>query len=203
MFFDYPPRPRVRKHGPVGYTDPASFKDWLRDEFAFRCVYCLVRERWYPNGHQGFGVEHAKPTSRFPDLSGVYENLVYACNRCNSHKRDLPLLDPGAAAFGEHLRIHPTGAIQGLTAEGRNVILVLRLDFPEVQRVRENYLKLFLAAQKHPDNPLIQSLFQTAFGFPDDLPNLAALRPLGNSRPEALRDCFHQQRLEGRLPETY
>ena len=42
--FVYPASPHVRRHGPMGYADHASFRPWLRDEFAFRCVYCLRRE---------------------------------------------------------------------------------------------------------------------------------------------------------------
>jgi hypothetical protein len=29
-------------------TDYESYRPWLRDEFAFRCVYCLTRETWGP-----------------------------------------------------------------------------------------------------------------------------------------------------------
>jgi hypothetical protein len=39
-------------------VDYTSFKPWLRDEFIFRCVYCLTRERWCPAGHEDFSVEH-------------------------------------------------------------------------------------------------------------------------------------------------
>ena len=44
--FTYPSEPDVRRHGPQGYADAASYRPWLRDEFAFRCVYCLFREQW-------------------------------------------------------------------------------------------------------------------------------------------------------------
>ena len=43
--FDYP-APHLRRHGPMGYADYASYRPWLRDEFSFRCVYCLLREQW-------------------------------------------------------------------------------------------------------------------------------------------------------------
>jgi len=46
MPFIFPSVAHVRKHGPVGYTDFTTYKPWLRDEFQFRCVYCLERERW-------------------------------------------------------------------------------------------------------------------------------------------------------------
>ena len=50
MAFTYPRRPHVRRHGPRGYRDYRAYKAWLRDEFAFQCVYCLWRERWSADG---------------------------------------------------------------------------------------------------------------------------------------------------------
>jgi hypothetical protein len=54
----YPNAPHVRKHGPKGYNPYKSYDQWLRDEFTFRCVYCLEREIWYPNRGAAFAVEH-------------------------------------------------------------------------------------------------------------------------------------------------
>ncbi len=42
--FRYPDGPHQRRHGPRGYASYESYRPWLRDEFAFRCVYCLTRE---------------------------------------------------------------------------------------------------------------------------------------------------------------
>ena len=39
MVFDYPTGPFQAKHGPHGYVRYASYKDWLRDEFEFRCAF--------------------------------------------------------------------------------------------------------------------------------------------------------------------
>jgi hypothetical protein len=50
MAFIYPHHPHVRRHSPRGYRDYRSYKPWLRDEFDFRCVYCLWRERWCADG---------------------------------------------------------------------------------------------------------------------------------------------------------
>ena len=44
--FRYPEQPHVRRHGPQGYVTLESYRPWLRDEFTFRCVYCLLREQW-------------------------------------------------------------------------------------------------------------------------------------------------------------
>ena len=39
--FAYPTTPHTRRHGPRGYKNYKEYKPFLRDEFAFRCVYCL------------------------------------------------------------------------------------------------------------------------------------------------------------------
>src|SRR5579862_2321903 len=120
MPFVYSNRPHVRKHGPEGYTDYTTYKPWLRDDFQFRCVYCLERERWYPSGHAAFGIDHVQPKGNPNNLALIcdYENLVYACNRCNSEKRDQTLLDPCVAPLIDHVRVDEGGAIVGLTPEG-------------------------------------------------------------------------------------
>ncbi len=43
--FQYPPVAGSRIHAPMGYADAESYREWLRDEFAFRCIYCLVSIR--------------------------------------------------------------------------------------------------------------------------------------------------------------
>ena len=53
--FDYPSAPHVRHHGPQGYLDYKHYKPRLRDDFSFRCVYCLCRETWFPDGEAYFG----------------------------------------------------------------------------------------------------------------------------------------------------
>jgi 5-methylcytosine-specific restriction endonuclease McrA len=73
----------------------------------FRCVYCLCRERWFPDGDDSFSVDHVQPQSVAQHLASQYDNLVYACWRCNSAKQDLLLtLDPAKDVFAEHLKIH-------------------------------------------------------------------------------------------------
>jgi 5-methylcytosine-specific restriction endonuclease McrA len=116
---DYPSEAQVRRHGPAGYREYQSFKPWLRDEFTFRCVFCLLRERWCPLGADSFGVEHLNPRSLGPEWDLVYDNLLYACMRCNSVKADQTgILDPCAEGFGRHLRVKPNGTVEGLTEAG-------------------------------------------------------------------------------------
>ena len=44
--FEYPAAIHAWRHGPLGYAKYESYREWVRDEFSFRCVYCLLREQW-------------------------------------------------------------------------------------------------------------------------------------------------------------
>src|SRR5438132_86366 len=89
--FQYSDTPPLRRHGPCGYSAYQFYKPWLRDEFAFRCFYCLWRERWQADGHHGFGAEHVHPQGTQPGQRLDYDNMIYACNMCNSTRREVPL----------------------------------------------------------------------------------------------------------------
>jgi hypothetical protein len=137
--------PHARRHGPSGYGGRRGyqrFKPWLRDDFAFRCVYCLFRERWYPSGQDAFSVEHIIPQSLAPDRVYDYSNLVYACLRCNSLKLLNLLHDPCTTAYGSHLCIRDDGTIEGLTTEGARLIEILRLDDEKVNAWRRRMLRV-------------------------------------------------------------
>src|SRR5580658_5616890 len=88
LVFQYPQQVHVRRHGPLGYVNYQSYKPWLRDEFQFRCVYCLWRECWLSVGEEAFSVDHLQPRAEAPNRICEYNNLVYACCRCNSVKTD-------------------------------------------------------------------------------------------------------------------
>ncbi len=87
----YPSKPHSRRHGPRGYLEANTYKPWLRDEFTFRCVYCLSRERWRPDGQEDFAVDHIAPSSADPSHIHDYENLCYACCSCNRNRQDAVL----------------------------------------------------------------------------------------------------------------
>ena len=77
MIFDYPVQRNERRHGPSGYTSYERYRPWLRDEFDFRCVYCLKREAWGQVTGE-FELDHFEPQSVNPARRLDYENLVYA-----------------------------------------------------------------------------------------------------------------------------
>jgi HNH endonuclease len=206
MPFAYSKSPHIRKHGPFGYVNYETYKDWLRDEFSFRCVYCLDRERWYPTGHASFGVDHILPKgeAEYANLVCDYDNLLYACNQCNSSKRDELLLNPCADVFGEHLSIGDDGEIVGLTREGKELVDILRLDLRDRTEDRRIHLLIAAMFRRQPDNVEIRDLYLREFGYPDDLPELGALRPRGgNTKPAGIDQTHQRQRQAGNLPIAY
>lgn len=191
MLFRYSCETHTRKHGPSGYINYKTFKKWLRDEFSFRCVYCLERERWYPNGHHSFGVDHVKPKTDFRDLECEYGNLLYACNRCNSAKGVHLLGDPTEKGLGHHLQVDEHGEIESKTVLGALMITVLVLDSPQLVDTRRNYLAIAQLRETHPEDKDVKELYFNAFGYPLDIPNLntAALRKRSTQK-DACASCF-------------
>ena len=176
--FAFPAVPHARRHGPRGYRDYRDYKPWLRDEFAFRCAYCLQRESFYPDGSASFSVEHLVPVALRPDLTLVYENLFYACVRCNSFKRDEPLpLDPTRDAMADHLKVEKSGRVSFLSPTGRGFVRLLGLNRPTAMAGRRARHLLIEAARANPDDPSIRELLSHTFGYPADLPDLSVLRP--------------------------
>jgi hypothetical protein len=203
--FANPTTPHARRHGPQGYKDYQSYKLFLRDDFTFRCVYCLERETWYPNRADAFSTEHFEPKVLNPDRERDYENLVYACTRCNSIKREKVLfLDPTLVALADHLRVAEDGQIEGLTPEGKKLIALLDLAHTPAVEVREETLLILRAKREQPDNPVIHEIFLRRFRYPTDLPDLTKAKPPGgNSRPDGIEDSHHMRRRRGELPEVY
>jgi hypothetical protein len=196
--FAYPLLPHARRHGPRGYADYASFRPWLRDEFTFRCAYCLRREQWgLVRGT--FAIDHFLPAAVRPDLATEYDNLVYACATCNAAKADRELPDPAEVLLRDDARVAEDGTIEADTPEARRLIRVLGLDDPEYTEFRLLWIGIVALAARH-DPELSKRLL----GFPADLPDLGSLRPPGgNARPDGVSTSYFEQRSRGELPETY
>ena len=204
MTFQYPSLPHQRLHGPRGYRHYESYKPWLRDEFLFRCVYCLCRERWFPDGDDHFSVDHLRSQRLAPEQVTDYDNLAYACCQCNAAKQDCEwLLNPCDEALANHLEVLEDGTIRGLTSEGKVWIQVCRLDRPKLTAFRKGLLALLrnLTTRQTPE---VANLLRHCLGFPDNLPRLAVLRPPGgNVRPEGIVKSVFEQQGQGELAETY
>jgi len=196
--FDYPPASHVRLHGPLGYADYASYSPWLRDEFSFRCVYCLLREQW--GRVRGlFDIDHFQPTANHPGLAADYDNLLYACATCNSIKRALEIPDPQAVLIHAQVRVSEDGRILTDSPEAACLVEILGLDSEESVEFRMMWIGIIAMAATAD-----LALYRKLMGFPNDLPDLKPLRPPGgNTRPQGVTASHYAQRQRGELPEEY
>jgi hypothetical protein len=196
--FTYPDVPLVRRHGPRGYADYESFRPWLRDEFAFKCVYCLTREAWGPLTGM-YALDHFLPVALRPDLALEYDNLLYSCVACNLIKGGQQTPDPTTVLLAPQVRVAADGTLHADTAKARRLIDLLGLNRPRLVEFRELWIGIIrLAAAADP------ALNLQLLGFPDDLPDLGRLRPPdGNTRPAGVPASSFAQRQGGTLPATY
>lgn len=197
MPFSYPAKSHTRRHGPAGYSSYESYRPWLRDEFLFRCVYCLNREQWgIVKGK--YHVDHFLPQIHNPSGTLQYNNLLYACAACNLAKGEEYIPNPCQNMLTNSVKIFEDGRISGTTPEAKRVIKVLGLDDTEYREFRKLIIGIVAMSRLH--NP---EIFQQLMQYPDELPNLAALRPSDNLRPEGVQESFHAQRERRELPDVY
>ncbi len=197
MPFSYPESPHVRRHGPSGYRTYESFRPWLRDEFLFRCVYCLKREQW--GLFRGlYDLDHFLPKVRFPDAALDYDNLLYACRTCDAAKRDQVVPDPCNCLLAGRVIVREDGSIEGMIADSRKLIRKLGLDDAEYCEFRRMWIDIIALARVH--NP---DLAQRLMKYPDHLPDLSLLTPPLNFKPDSVKQSCHARRARGELPEIY
>jgi hypothetical protein len=146
-----------------------------------------------------FSADHAVPRAADPARVTDYENLLYACVRCNSRKQDvLGLPNPCQVAFGDLLQVASDGRVTSESVAGRQLIDVLQLNDERLTRFRAGMLEMVQLAAAHSD------LLGMIIGFPDDLPDLSRLRPPGgNTRPSGVQASCHAMRRRGQLPAGY
>lgn len=196
--YEYPQSPHIRRHGPSGWDQYTKYRQWLRDEFAFRCVYCLDRERWR-DMRQPLQIDHFQPQALNPNLACVYSNLLYLCPACNRLKSTSILPDPCAVALGDCLRVYESGRIEGLTAEGDRLIDVLALDTAHARDRRRIIIGTIASLAQSNSN-----MFQEWMRFPDDLPDLSQPpAPPNNSRPVGIIESYFERRRINQLPDCY
>lgn len=194
--FVYSPS-RARRHGPGGYKNYSSYRPWLRDEFTFRCIYCLMREEWGRLTGE-FDLDHFQPQVSRPDLSTEYENLVYACHTCNLRKSDNETFDPENCLTKDMVRVYPSGRIEGVSSRASGIIAKLGLDSPKFRKWRLTWIRNVELAKQHDADQ-----YRRLLGFPNDLPDLSILEPTSNSKPDGVKESYHAVRSRGELPEYY
>jgi hypothetical protein len=198
MIFDYPDCRDHRRHGPRGYASYDGYRPWLRDEFTFRCAYCLKREQW---GHETgeFDIDHFQPQRLRPDLAADYENLVYACRRCNIVKSDSAVADPFFVMCCARVVTKTDGTVVGVDPEATRLVLILDLNSPKLVEWRVMWMRNVDLAAEH--DPL---QLERLAGFPADLPRLGRLRPPGgNARPGGIWESLRVRKDQGTLPPLY
>jgi hypothetical protein len=195
--FLYPAEPHTRRHGPYGYSEYRSYRDWLRDEFSFRCVFCLYREQWsLVTGI--FDLDHYVSQSKNAEGVASYENLLYVCRTCNAIKSDEDVPDPCGIGLGKCITVNADGTVTAISEEGEILIANLRLDSPDRNRFRRIIIGTIRSLDSHD-----RTMFTLWMSYPNDLPDLTRLKPKGNTRPEGVYHSFHARRARGALTETY
>jgi hypothetical protein len=197
MIFDYPEPQGQRRHGPANYAAYESYRPWLRDEFDFRCVYCLKRETWGQVTSE-FELDHFVPQSLNPQLRLDYRNLVYACRRCNAVKGDQTVADPFRLLRAPLVTTLPDGSLRAHDRDTQRLIRQLDLNPPRLRSWRVMWMRI-VALAKDRD----RGLYFRLVGFPEDHPNLRKLKPPLNTRKEGLKDSWFDRRQRGDLPEDY
>jgi hypothetical protein len=192
--FAMPSGPHARRHGPFGYAVHGTYKDWLRDDFQFRCVFCLEREKWDRRGWRRFRIDHIIPQSIDPTKITLYENLLYVCDCCNEFKSDWVLPDPCKIAYNEHYVFDDDGSAKALSDVGEMWIEISGLNSSFLVDYRRKWLyvlKQCTEASADLDEPDQTEELRKWFGYPDDAPDLRRSRPKGNSNAGSENSCYY------------
>ncbi len=196
--FVYPSTPHVRRHGPQGYAHYGRYLPWLRDEFTFRCVYCLRREQWGRAAGE-LQIDHFLAVSQRPELKADYDNLLLVCPSCNVLKGSRALPDPCQVLTFDTVRVDEDGTIRAQDREARRLIRILGLDERSATEFRLLWNGIATLARRFDPG-----LWRKVMGFPEVLPDLRPLKPPGgNTRPEGVGQSWHAKRERGDLPESY
>lgn len=198
--FAYTPGIHVRRHGPSGWADYGRYRPWLRDEFFFRCVYCLNRERWMDT-RRGYQIDHFVPQKLRPDLRADYDNLLYLCSACNNLKSAALLPDPCCIALNECLCFHDDGSVEAISphaVEGERLIEVLELDQPQLIDYRRCKIGEIRSHAIHN-----RDLYLHQMGYPSDMPDLTTERPPANTRQNGIAMSHLVRQRAGKLALVY
>ena len=135
---------------------PAALRARVRERFGNLCAYCRSAQRLTV---VTFEIEHIVPQAVGGETR--FENLCLACPSCNRYKavrqeavdpetgEQVPLFHPLRDDWGEHFSWLEDGALlQGLTPQGRATVNALKMNRPQLVRVRRLWVKL----GEHPPN---------------------------------------------------
>ena len=128
----------------------------IRNHFANCCAYCRTAEALTVST---FEFEHIIPLSAGGGT--VFENLCLACSSCNRYKatrqtaidpntqEEVKLFHPQQQLWIDHFAWSEDATeIVGLTSVGRSTISALKMNRPQLTRVRKMWVKM----AEHPPN---------------------------------------------------
>ena len=129
---------------------PVEVQHQVRTHFANRCAYCQTAEELTVTI---FEFEHIKP--RAAGGQTLFDNLCLACPTCNRYKahhqtaqdpltqENISLFHPHLQVWAEHFAWSEDGTeLIGLTATGRVTIHLLKMNRPQLIRVRRMWVKM-------------------------------------------------------------
>ncbi len=127
-----------------------ALRTQVRTRFANCCAYCHTNENLTV---AIFEIEHIVPISKGGD--GTFENLCLACPTCNRYKAsrqtavdpdtgdEAKFFHPQQHVWQEHfVWNHDSTQLVGLTSKGRATIAALKMNRPQLQRVRNMWVKM-------------------------------------------------------------
>lgn len=185
--FEYDQPRKLRRHGP-SYKSYASYRPWLRDEFMFRCVYCLKRETWGQVTGE-FELDHFRPQKYSPDKKLDYKNLVYACQRCNAVKSSKKAPDPFKLLNSDRLFCDEDGNLKTDDPKVEKLIEYLDLNSPKMIKWRWQWIEVVKLAKRRK-----KKLFESLMDLPDDMPDLNRPTPSSNSRKIGIKESWIEKR---------
>jgi hypothetical protein len=131
---------------------PVELQRKIRAHFSDRCAYCQTAEALTV---AIFEIEHIIPRSAQGQT--VFENLCLACPTCNRYKANrqealdpvsnemVPLFHPHLQNWADHFAWDEMATeIVGLSPMGRATIFALKMNRPQMIRVRRMWVKMDL-----------------------------------------------------------
>lgn len=128
---------------------PVDLQRRIRQQFRDTCAYCQTAESLTVT----IEIEHIVPLS----IGGqtIIENLCLACPSCNRYKASRQsainpmtgkrdnLFNPQTQRWKDHFQWNEEGTeIIGITLEGNTTIFALKMNRPQIIRVRRMWVKL-------------------------------------------------------------